>query len=200
MSTNERSVSTMTAAVPSSQYTEAAQERVLELRRWREQIPRFAIPATTNATQRLTSVASVPAEFIELTNIALANHPVLVRGEAATPAQVRDNVAYADAYGPLADELEALAQFVRYSATSARNAAGAEALTTYSLAVRLSKRPETAYLAPYVADMRRALGRGRKPSPEARALKAAARAAKAAERAGLPGPAPQPEPDPKPQP
>ena len=172
MSTNEKDTL--------KNYAEAAQERVQELRRWREQIPHFATPATPDATQRLSSVASVSAEFIELTNLAIANHMVLVRTEGATPAQVRDLVAYADAFGPLADELEALAQFMRYSAKAARNAAGSEALTTYSLAVRLAKRPATAYLAPYVADMRRALGRGRKASPEVLAQKAVARAAKAA--------------------
>ena len=167
------------------------------MRRWREQIPRFAIPASTDATRRLSNVASLPADFIELTNLALANHGALVRLEGATPAQIRDLVAYADAFGPLADELEALAQFIRYSTASARNTAGSEALTTYALAVRLSKRPEYAHLAPHVADMRRALGRGRKPSPEALAEKAAARAARAAERAGMPWP--QAAPDSEPQ-
>ena len=183
MSKTENGVSTVTAAVPSTSYAEAAQERIQELRTWREQIPRFALPATADATQRLSTAASVPAEFVELTNLALANHMALVRAEGATtPAQNRDLMAYADAFGPLADELEALAHFMRYSATSARHAAGTEALTTYALAVRLSKQPATAYLAPYVADMRRALGRGRKPSAETLARRAAARAAKAAAR------------------
>jgi hypothetical protein len=76
---------------------------------------------------------------------------------------------------------------------SARNAAGAEALTTYSLAVRLSKRPATAYLAQAAADMRRALGRGRKPTPQELAQKAAARAAKAAAKAGIAVPPVEPE-------
>jgi hypothetical protein len=115
--------------------------------------------------------------------MALANHRVLVRAEGATPTQVRDLVAYADAFGPLADELEALALFVRYSAKAARHAAGSEALTTYSLAARLSKLPANAHLRPHVADMRRALGRGRKASPEVAARKAAERADRAAERA-----------------
>lgn len=198
MSTNEKEVPTVTATEPSINYAEAAQERVQELRRWREQIPRFATPATTDATQKLSNAASVPAQFIELTNIAIANHRPLVRAEGATPAQVRDLVAYADAYAPVADELEALAQFVRYSTTSARNAAGNEALTTYSLASRLSRLPATAYLAPYVADMRRALGRGRKPSPEVLARRAAERAVKAAARAARKAP-PEPEPDTPPQ-
>jgi hypothetical protein len=141
------------------------------------------MPGTADATQRLSNAASVSPEFIELTTMAVANHKPLVRAEGATPAQVRELVAYADSHGPLADELEALAQFVRYSATAARNAAGAEALLTYSMATRLAKRPATAYLAPYVADMRRALGRARKLSAEARAQRAVDRAKKAAERA-----------------
>jgi hypothetical protein len=66
-------------------------------------------------------------------------------------------VAYAGAYVPLADELEALAQFIRYSTTAARNLAGTEALTTYALAQRLAKEKRYAYLKPHVADMRRAL-------------------------------------------
>jgi len=196
MSTNEKSESsTATAAdaVPAAAYTAAAQERIRELRLWREQIPHFATPETTDATKLLSNAASVPAQFIELTNIAITNHMPLVRAESLTPEQVRDLVAYADAFSPLVDELEALAKFVQYSTTFARNTAGAEALTTYALTVRLSKRPATAYLAPYAADMRRALGRVRKPSPETQAKKAAERAAKAAAKAGTAAPTAKPK-------
>lgn len=187
MSTNENGVSTVvtkaTAGEPvttPNNYAETAQERVVELRRWREQIPHFVIPETSNATQRLTSAASVSPVFIELTNLAIANEKALVRVEGATPAEVRDLVGYADAYSPLADELEALAHFVRYSVTAARHVAGTEALTTYSLAQRLAKVARNAHLKPYVADMRRALGRGRKLTPEEAAEKAQERAEKAA--------------------
>jgi hypothetical protein len=182
---------TTPATVPSTIYPAAVQERIMELRRWREQIPRLTIPVTTDATKRLSVAASVSSEFIELTNIASTNHTPLVRAESKPADEIRDLVAYSDSYSPLADELEALAKFVRHSAIAARHIAGHEALTTYALALRLSKRPETAYLAPYVADMRRALNRGRKSTPEelaqkaaARATKAAARAAKAAGKAG----------------
>ncbi len=188
--------STETAVVLAVDYTGTAQERIDELRRWREQIPHFAIPVTGDAMQRLSTAAAVPPEFIELTSVATANHRPLVRAEARTPDEVRGLAGYSKAYSPLADELEALAKFIRYSTKVARNAAGAEALTTYALATRLSKRPEYAYLAPHVADMRRALNRGRKPSPEVQAKKAAARAAKAAARAAA---VPQPEPEVKPQ-
>ena len=164
-------------------HAETAQQRLQELRRWRETIPHFVMPASTDETQRLSSAASVPPEFIELTNVAIANQRALVRSEGVTPAEIRDLVSYADAYDPLADELEASAQFLRHSVKAARNIAGSEALTTYALAQRLARQRKTAYLAPHVADMRRALGRGRRTSPEAVAQKAAAKAAKAAERA-----------------
>ena len=149
----------------------------------RDQIPRFLIPESPREVLRLNSAASVPPEFVELTIVAVANQKELVRGESATPAEVRDLLRYAEAYSPLADELEALAQFVRFSVNAARNAAGSEALTTYALAQRLAKRRENAGLVPHVADMRRALGRTRKQSPEATAKREAAKAARAAEKA-----------------
>ena len=54
-----------------------------------------------------------------------------------------------------------VAKFVRFSIAVAKNESGNAALTTYALAQRLSKRPETAHLAPHVAAMRRVLGRGK---------------------------------------
>ena len=147
-------------------HAETAQLRIEELRTWREQIPNFAVPETVDAMQRLSQAASISPVFIELTNVGVANHSALVRVDGAPPAEIRDQVAYSDAYVPLADELEALAQFIRYSTTAARNLAGTEALTTYALAQRLAKQKRYAYLRPHVADMRRALGKQRKPKPE----------------------------------
>jgi hypothetical protein len=183
MSTNENGVSKavateVTPSTPSTPYTESAQARLQELRKMRDVIPRLVIPASPKDRIRLNAAASVPPEFVELTAVAIANENSLVRGDGATPAEVRDLTAYADAYGPFADELEAFAQFVRYSVTVARHEAATEALTTYALAQRLAKRPKTAHLAPYVADMRRALGSVRKLTPEALAQKAARKAAK----------------------
>ena len=177
-------------------HAQGAQQRVEELRRWREVIPHFVMPESPDESQRLSSAASVSPEFIELTNVAVANQPMLALNDSLTPDDVRDLVSYADAYDPLADELEAVAQFVRHSVKAARNLAGTEALNRYANARRLAKQRKTGYLAPYVADMRRALGRGRKASPEvlaqreaAKAEKAAARAAKAALRAAKTPPA-----------
>lgn len=197
MSTIENGVST----VATNPHAEAVQERVKELQRWREQIPNFVIPRDRAETKRLSAAASVPPEFVELTTVAIANQAALVRTDGHSPASMRDLMTYADAYDPLADELEALAQFIRHSTTAARNEAGAEALTVYAMAQRLVKRPKYAGLAPYVADMRRALGRVRKPSPEEAAQKAAERAVKAAAKVAkkaLKAPPPaEPEPAPK---
>ncbi len=177
MGTKETVVSTEVTSANS--HTESAQARLQELRQTRALIPHLVIPESAKDRVRMNNVASVPPEFVELTTVAVANETSLVRGDAATPAEVRDLMSYAEAYGPYADELEAFAQFVRHSVTAARHQAGMEALTTYSLAQRLAKRPRTAHLAPYVADMRRALGRMRKLTAEERKLRAEKKAAKA---------------------
>ena len=144
-----------------------AQARIDELRAMGQLIPKFTIPAMPDAMQRLTSVASLPPEFIDVAAMAVRNSTVLVRGGAADPSAIRDWMAYAEAYGHVADEHDAQSQFIRHSITAAKNRAGTEALTTYALARRLAKRPENAELVPHVADMRRALGNRykRKPKP-----------------------------------
>jgi hypothetical protein len=133
----------------------------------RQLIPNFVVPSSPSDTRRLTSAASVPQQFVELTAVAVTNNAMLVRGGAVNPVETRDLLSYAEAYAPLADELEALAHFIRHSVATAKNKAGSEALIVYALAQRLATRPETADLAPHVADMRRALGRAnRKPKPQ----------------------------------
>jgi hypothetical protein len=144
----------------------------------RQRIPNFVIPESSNAGRRLASVASLPRQFIELAAVAVKNSAMLVRGSGADPVQLRDLISFAEAYAPLADELEALAHFIRHSVALAKNKAGNDALTTYALAKRLAKRPETADLAPHVDDMRNALG-------------ARARQAKSRKTAPAPSPLPQ---------
>jgi hypothetical protein len=189
MSTQKKSVSenteTAVTETPASSYSDGAQAFVDQLRRMRETIPHFAIPTLKSGRQTLSSVASLPAAFVELTAVARTNSAALVRGEGTTPAETRDLMAYGDAYNPVADELEAMAQFIRYSIAAAKAKAGVEALTTYSLARRLARRPEHADLAPHVADMRRALGNRGKRS----------KAASAARRKQQLAPVPQPSED-----
>src|SRR5258708_16140771 len=116
----------------------------------RQNIPNLVIPETRDARRRLANAASVPPEFIELASMAVKSHAPLVRGGGQDLAQNSDLKSFAEAYGPLGDELEALTSFVKHSVTKAMNTVGTEALTTYALARRLSKRPEPADLIPHV--------------------------------------------------
>ncbi len=143
---------------PEPSHTDAAQALVGDVRAMRDRIPNFVIPDSKGASRKLVRAATVPPPFIELTAVAVKNSDRLTRGGGADPAKLRNLMSFADAYEPVADELEALAHFIRHSVITARNTAGSDALTTYALAQRLAKRPESADLAPHVEDMRRALG------------------------------------------
>ena len=146
-------------------YREGAQTLIAQIRAFRQQIPKLQIPEPGQTRRNLVSAASVPPEFIELISVTLRNSESLGR-HGADPDQSTDLMSYAEAYSPVADELKSLAHFVRHSVTAAKNKAGSDALTTYALAQRLARRPETADLAPHVADMRRLLKRTRKAKAE----------------------------------
>jgi len=161
-----------TTTTEQSSHIQNAQARVEEIRAMRQKIPNFVFPTAKGERRRLVSAATVPPQFIELAAVAVKNSAALVRGGSPDPDVLRDLLAFAEAYEPLADELEALAYFVRHTVTAAKNKAGSDALTTYALTRRLAKRPETADLAPQADAMGRALGRRRKakappaPTPE----------------------------------
>ena len=143
-------------------HIETAQACVETLRTLRLTIPNFIVPTRKGDGRSLAAGASVPAELIELVLVTVRNCAALVRGGALDPAEARDLMSYAAAFGPVADEMEALTYFLRHSISAAKHKVGTDALTTYALAQRLAKLPETADLAPAVADMRRILGSRRK--------------------------------------
>jgi hypothetical protein len=154
------------AIPPTGFYLDAAQAMIKQTRAMRQQVPKLVIPTSKGEGSRLSNAASVPPEFVVLTAVSVTNSASLVRAGALGPEQTRDLMSYASAFDPVADELEALALFIRHSTLTARNRAGSEALTTYAIAKVLAKRPDTADLVPYVEDMRRALGRTRKSKPK----------------------------------
>jgi hypothetical protein len=149
----------------------------------RQEIPTFEFPVVPG-TRRLTNgVKNISPEFMEQSNVALKTREELKRG-AVDPEQLRDVFQCAVAYEPVADALEALAQELRTSVDTAKHKAGTEALITYAVAQRLSKRPEYADLVPIVQAMRRAL---RIPAKLRKARKAA-------KKAGETTPASEPQP------
>ncbi|HXH40417.1 MAG TPA: hypothetical protein VNN08_17435, partial [Thermoanaerobaculia bacterium] len=150
------------STTPPVSYADAAQALVQQTRDMRQQIPKLVIPLNKRDGRRLASGAAVPAEFVQLTAVAVTNSAPLGSAGGTDPAKARDLLSFADEFAPLADELEALAFFVRHSVIAAKNEVGSDALTTYAMAKALAKRPATADLAPHVDDMSRALGRKRK--------------------------------------
>jgi len=155
----------MASTTTNETYREGAQALIEQIRSFRQEVPKLEIPAPGQTRRGLSTAASLPPEFIELATVAVRNSASLARS-TTSPDATRDLMSYAEAYGPVADELESLALFIRHSVTTAKNKAGADALTTYALAQRLARRRETADLAPHVADMRRLLKRSRKAKAE----------------------------------
>ena len=189
MSTQEKDGVVSTGAP--NNHREAVQARLEELRQMRQQIPYFTMPVDGKETQRLNNAASVSPEFVESTASAMANQKSLERADGATPAEMRDQMSYAEAYLPLADEFEAMGQFLRHSIHAAKARASSEAMATYIMAKRLARISRYAGLAVYVADMRRALGRTRgKMTPEQVAKREAALVENAKKRAARKLPAP----------
>ncbi len=187
MTTTEKDV-VVSVTATTNPHVEMAQARLQEVRQARTLIPNFVLPVSGKETQKLTAAASVSPQFIEASTSAMVNEKDLGRS-SITADEVRDLMNYAVAYGPLADEYEAMGQFLRHSINFARNRAGTEALLTYNNAKRLAKAPRYAGLAVYVADMRRMLGktRGKETADQlqqrADSLAAKAKAAKAKELA-----------------
>ena len=199
MSTQEKDVVVSTKATinaTTNSHIEMAQARLQELRLSRALIPNFVLPVSGKETRKLNSAASVSPQFVEAGASAMTNEKALQRADV-TPEEIRDLMAYADAYGPLVDEYEAMGQFLRHSVNAARNRAGSEALATYHNAKRLAKIPRYAGLAVYVADMRRALGkaRGKETAEQAqkRATTLLAKVRKVSEQAAAKPQAPEPD-------
>jgi hypothetical protein len=189
---NEKKEDTMSNEVPVSSeqsHTDSAQARIEEIRVMREKIPNLKIPTSRKAGRQLATTASLPKKFVELTAVAVRNNATLVRPSGQDLVQDQDLTNYADAYGPVADELEALAHFVRHSVSAARSKVGTSALTTYAVARVLAKCPETADLLPHVEDMSKALGRRGRKSKSKPAAKPATPATTTAPSPVTPSPA-----------
>jgi len=170
MTTNTRSESS-TLDTAAASHTEIAATRLEELHAMREGLPHFVIPADAGATRRLNNTASIAPEFVTLTTVVARKAEALGVG-GPNVGWMRERMEFADAYGPVAEELEAIAQLLRHSIAAARNEAVSAALLVYEMTKRLAKLPETAELAPHVADMQRVLG------VRARNMRAKAAAAK----------------------
>ena len=146
-------------------HSAAAKALIEKIRGLQGEVPNFAIPTSRNANRRLNAAARVSPQFVELTAAASENNPVLARAGSPEPDAIRDLVTYAEAYTAVADELQAMAGFVRHSVKAAKHKAGRYALSTYAVTRRLANDPETASLQPVATAMKRELHRRKKAQP-----------------------------------
>jgi hypothetical protein len=104
--------------------------------------------------------ASVPDDFLEAAAVAVESSIVLKTATGLEPDNVREAVAFATAYGPVAEEAEALARSIRHTISVRRSQAGTDALQAYNIAKGLARKPEGAVLSSHIQEMKRTLGRG----------------------------------------
>ena len=166
---NKQATSAAETAPPENMYTDSAAAMVDRIHAMQADIPKFSIPSERNSTQRLASVSSVPLQFVEKVATLVKDKPFLT-GDDTGPAKLRDLLAFAAAYAPVADEMEALAGGLRHTIRDTLNEAGASALTAYEVAKRKARRAAAADLLPHIADMKRLLktrfpGRKKAPRP-----------------------------------
>jgi hypothetical protein len=154
--------------IAGSPYTSLAQSLIDQFRDFRQQIPRFAFPPTKHLSKRVITLASVPAEFIEVVSASATNASELTAPGLASPENLRDRMYYSLSLTGLVDEMAATTNAARYTVTETFASAAQDALTIYALAKRLARHPRNGHLIPLVENMRRALGRTR-PHPRKKA-------------------------------
>ena len=109
------------STVPPSPHAEGARVLIEKIRALRAEIPHFT---TELVDGRALTGGVVPDRFLEATSAAIQNIERLEQAAGSDATTLRDAYAYALAYDPVVQELEALAQFVAHSVRVQRNAAG----------------------------------------------------------------------------
>lgn len=116
---------------------------------------------TDDERSRLSASAGVPDPFLETCAAAMDETTVLSAVGKMSAAELRVVIVVSQANLALADELERLARGVRDTVTTARAAAGTEALRVYSVAQKLDRPRDTQSSVTRLVQMQRTLNRGR---------------------------------------
>jgi hypothetical protein len=117
---------------------------------------------STSHRRRINPSATVPTEFLLAVAVALDASEKLRAMAGITGDQIRDVVAFCNAYGPAVDEVKLKATGVQDSVKTQRANVGEIALRAYRLARDFNTPADSDVLVPHIANMKRALGRGRK--------------------------------------
>ncbi len=149
-------------------HAEAARALLEKIRALQAEVPRLT-PVAPETIRRLVATARMTDVGIEAATVAIERSLRLSIAANADAATVRDAYSYALAYGPIVQELLALARTIAHTVRVERAFAGAAALDIYAMADRMSKQADGAEFVPFVEDIRKMLkkkGRKTNSSPD----------------------------------
>jgi len=117
---------------------------------------------TRGHRRRINPTATVPTEFLLAVAVALDASEKLRNTAEITGDQIRDVVAFCNAYEAAANDLMLKAVGLQDTVKTQRGSAGDVCLRVYRLSRDFNKGSDKELFFPHIENMKRALGRGRK--------------------------------------
>lgn len=111
---------------------------------------------------RVNTSANIPDKFLETIARAMDRFTALAASTSLTSAEIRDLVAWSQAWLSVADEFIRLARGIKETVKRRRAIGGTESLRVYSVAKHLNRPGDREELVPWVDQLQQALGRGRR--------------------------------------
>src|ERR1041385_3945242 len=121
-------------------------------------IPNLEIthPATANFVR---SHLNVPTEFLATAIAAVEQTPQLQHTGKLDIASARDTLQFIEAFRPIQDKVNALANSLKFTMASRKATLAADALQVYNIAKGIARDPGAAAVASLVQNLKRDLGR-----------------------------------------
>jgi hypothetical protein len=146
-----------------SSHDVAARDALAQIRAIVQAVPGYGFAGTMHR-QRISFLSAVPDRFFYAVAVALDALPIVAAAAGVTGAQLRDAVAYSNAYRPFANELALMANGVVQGVIATRAEKASLGLKAYRLSKGYNSAADRELLVPHIANMREALGRGRPKS------------------------------------
>jgi len=147
----------------------AAREHLAQIRAIVQSVRGYGF-ATIKHRRRIGLPAAVSDAFLNAVAVALDASEAFANAAGVTGAQLRDAIAYTNAYRPVANELELMASGIAQGVWTTRAEAAGLALKAYRLSKGFNSPSGPELFVPHIANMKKALGRGRpktiEPQPD----------------------------------
>jgi hypothetical protein len=124
-------------------------------------IPGYGIPMSGHS-RSLVRNGTLPARFLYEAGNATDGHPRLERVSEANGEEIRDGLAFCDAYDTVATEMELLTRGVRFAVAAKRAQIGRKALRIYRMARELNRDDRNQTIVPHIVIMAEALAQRRR--------------------------------------